>query len=231
MIQNGMYYITEEYKELVRSVGGEWNDSKKRPVVCLIPSTENPQIYWAIPVGKVNHRDDDAMKRIYRYMEFNDIRGCYYHVGRTTNKSIFFISDSVPITDKYILEEHVGINSKHFIVKNPKLITELNIKLKRILAWENARPNYFRQHISAIRDCLLDELTNIEPEQSTESDIEQTTPESTKHSTEEPIHTVEENVEVTAVEEETTIEQTTDPEPVPTPQQEVAATTDQPVSD
>lgn len=28
MIQNGMYYMTDKYKDLVCSLGGEWNDRK-----------------------------------------------------------------------------------------------------------------------------------------------------------------------------------------------------------
>ena len=110
MNQNGMYYITDELKQLIRKLGGEWNDKKKRPVVCLIESTEFCGLYWAIPVGKVNHRNEQAMLRIRTYMDKpdRDLRSCYYHLGRTTNKSIFFISDAIPITDKYILEEHRG---------------------------------------------------------------------------------------------------------------------------
>lgn len=45
MKQNGMYYIKDEFKQLVRSLGGEWNDKKKRPIVCLIQSTEHPDLY------------------------------------------------------------------------------------------------------------------------------------------------------------------------------------------
>ena len=95
-----MYYITEDFKQLIRNLGGEWNDQKKRPIVCLMQSTEHPDLYWAIPVGKVNHRDDKAMERIKSFMNkpTRDLRCCYYHIGRTTNKSIFFISDAIPIT-------------------------------------------------------------------------------------------------------------------------------------
>ena len=109
-----MYYITDELKEIIRSVGGKWNDEKKRPVVCLIPSSENKNLYWAIPVGKVNHRDEVAINRINSYInrDRRDIRSCFYHIGRTTNKSIFFITDVIPITSKYILEEHLGSNLK-----------------------------------------------------------------------------------------------------------------------
>ena len=160
MIKNGMYYITEDFKNLVRSLGGEWNDTKKRPMACVLQSTINPQIYWAIPVGKVNHRNKKEMNRIYNYMSQKDIRGAYYHIGRTTNKSIFFISDCVPLTEKYILEPHNDINGNPFIIKNPKLISELNKKIKRILNWENGKPNYFRQRITDINNYLLNELKN-----------------------------------------------------------------------
>ena len=124
----------------------------------MFQSTENPNIYWAIPVGKVNHRDNIALDRINQFMSYKDIRSCYYHIGRTTNKSIFFITDAVPITKKYILEEHFGANQKPYILKNPNLILELNKKLKRILAWENSKPNHFRQHITDIKNYLLKEL-------------------------------------------------------------------------
>lgn len=170
MKQNGMYYITEEYKELVRSLGGEWNDQKKRPVVCLVPSTENDKMYWAIPVGKVNHRDQKEMERIKRFMSYKsrDLRSCYYHIGRTTNRSIFFMTDAVPITDKYILEEHLGADKKLYIIKNPMLLQELSYKLNRILAFENKKENYFRQHITDIKNYLLDELKAENVEESEE---------------------------------------------------------------
>ena len=175
MKKNGMYYVTEEYKKLINLLGGEWNDKKKRPIVCLVPSSENKKLYWAIPVGKVNHRDDKALERIKFYMDKDkrDIRSCFYHIGRTTNKSIFFITDAIPITEKYILEEHVGADLQHFILKNPNLITTLNYKLKRFLKFETERPNYFRQHITDIKNYLLKELKEEEPSVDENSESEQ----------------------------------------------------------
>ena len=91
MKQNGMYYITNEFKSLVKSLMGNGMIKKKRPIVCLIKSTEANGLYWAIPVGKVNHRDQQAMDRINDYITKpnRDLRSCYYHLGKTTNKSIF----------------------------------------------------------------------------------------------------------------------------------------------
>ena len=57
-----------------------------------------------------------------------------------------------------------------------------------------------------------------------ESNVKPTTPESTEQTTKEPTHTAEEIVEIAAVEEEMV-------EPVTSPQQEVAATTDQSTTD
>ena len=87
-----------------------------------------------------------------------DIRSCFYHIGRTTNRSIFFISDAIPIIDKYIDSEHVGSDNLHYVIKNPKLIAELERKLFRILSVENADKNHFRQHITDVKTKLLEEL-------------------------------------------------------------------------
>lgn len=160
IIEKGMYYPTDDFKNTIRSLGGEWNDTKDRPLVCLIESYEQDGLYWAIPMGKLNHRDTGQIQRIYNYMNkpFHDLRSCYYHIGRTTSKSIFFISDVVPISEKYIDREHFGADNKLFIIKNKKLVSELYRKLTRILQFENHRPNYFRQHISDVKTFIIKEL-------------------------------------------------------------------------
>ena len=65
----------------------------------------------------------------------------------------------------------------------------------------------------------------IKPESSSESDTELTTPESTEQIAEEATNTAEETVETVVIKKEMVIEPASDPEPVPTPHQEVAATT------
>ena len=160
MIERGLYYANADFAALIKSVGGEWNDTKHRPIVCLIKSTENEHLFWAIPMGNLKHRTEEQQKRIEYYMNLpvDDIRSCFYHIGRTTNRSIFFISDAIPIIDKYIDSEHVGPNKLHYIIKNSKLIAELERKLFRILSVENADKNHFRQHITDVKIKLLGEL-------------------------------------------------------------------------
>ncbi|MCR5805928.1 MAG: hypothetical protein K6G68_02710 [Oscillospiraceae bacterium] len=164
MVQNGMYYVKQDLYDIVRSLKGDVGDPRHRPVICLIPSEESEQLFWAIPMGNLNHRTNSQIERIHKYMSYpdNDIRSCYYHIGRTTNDSIFFISDVLPVIDKYIEAEHLGADKKHFILKNPVLIKELQRKVYRVLSYENSSPNRFRQHITDTKNYLLEELVVIE---------------------------------------------------------------------
>jgi hypothetical protein len=56
MILNAMYFGKSEIYDVIRKVGGTWNDNKERPIVCLL-RVDNTDVYWAIPVGNWNHRD------------------------------------------------------------------------------------------------------------------------------------------------------------------------------
>ena len=160
MIEHGMYFGKSEFYQIIRDNGGSWNDSKERPIICLIKSTECDNLYWAIPVGNYEHRNEQAKERIQKFIQYNkkDIRSCFYHIGNTNEKSIFFISDVVPITDKYIDREYLNQSKKIHIVKNKVLLADLEYKLRRILTYEKNNPNFFRQHITDIKNYLIEEL-------------------------------------------------------------------------
>ena len=161
MQEYGLYFGKPEFYSLVRSVGGQWNDTKDRPLVCMLKSLEHEGLYWAIPVGNWGHRSDEAKARIERYMSFpkDDLRSCFYHVGNTDVKSIFFISDTLPIIDRYLEREYLGkYTGRIYVIQNNSLIRAVTDKLKRVLAFERNRPNYFRQHITDIKNRLIDEI-------------------------------------------------------------------------
>lgn len=166
MNEGVIYFGKNEFYNVIRKIGGQWNDSKERPIVCLMKLSENDNIYWAIPMGNWNHRDKRAKDRLYKYLNFqeDDIRSCFYHIGRTDEKSIFFISDVVPITEKYIDRTYLNkYNNEPYVIKNKKLLSELERKTKRILSWENGHPNYFRQHITDIKNYLSDAPRSSNP--------------------------------------------------------------------
>lgn len=161
MQEYGLYFGTEDFYNLIRSVGGQWNDTKERPLVCMMRSLAYAGLYWAVPVGNWAHRDEKAKKRIERFMSCprDDLRSCYYHVGNTDVKSIFFISDTVPIVDGYVEREYLGRHTgKAYVIQNKALIQAISDKLRRILSFENSRPNYFRQHITDVRNRLMGDV-------------------------------------------------------------------------
>lgn len=169
--EKGIYFAKNKFYQIIKDVGGNWNDQKERPLVALIPSNENPEIYWAIPMGDYNHRDEQQKKRIKSFLnrDSKDISSCFYHVGKTDKKSIFFISDVVPITMKYIEREYFigrGETKSQYIIKNPNLISELERKVGRIIAFEKnytksqGKPK-FRQNILEIHSYLLNEITAV----------------------------------------------------------------------
>lgn len=141
IIEKGMYFAKNDLYQIVRNVGGQWNDRKFRPIVTLIQSSDNSNIYWAIPMGDYDHRDEAARERMEKYLNLptEKIGSCFYHIGRTNKKSIFFVSKVIPITEKYIEREFlVGPrrNNQQLVIKNTGLIEELERKVKRIVAYE-----------------------------------------------------------------------------------------------
>ncbi len=161
MTEHGIYFGKSEFYQKIRDLGGTWNDSKERPLVCLVKNKQYDNIYWAIPMGNWEHRNSEAQKRIQKFLEYKktDLRSCYYHIGKTDVTSIFFLSDAVPITQEYIEREYIGQYTKSpYVIKNKQLIAELERKLARILSWEKVNPNYFRQHITDILNALKSDM-------------------------------------------------------------------------
>lgn len=163
MKEYGLYFGKESFYNLINSLGGQWKDTKERPIVCMMKALDYSGLYWAIPIGNWEHRDDKAKSRINKFLSLpkDDLRSCYYHIGNTDVKSIFFISDTIPIIDKYLEREYNGkYTHKHYIIQNKTLIQDITEKLKRIISFERSKPNYFRQHITDLKVRLINELNN-----------------------------------------------------------------------
>ena len=156
MNERFVYFLKDEFKTVIHSCGGVWNDTKQRPIVCLLKASENENLFWAIPMGNMAHRNEEQRKRIESFMNLpsRDIRSCYYHIGRTDKESLFFISDAVPVTDQYVDKEYL-VNNCPFEIKNEETLNALRKKLYRILSDENRKPNKYRQHITDVKRYLI----------------------------------------------------------------------------
>ena len=163
MKPTGFYKLSSEYLTLVRRLGGIYRDNKERPVYCCIQDRDNPEIYWAIPTSDIAHRTPEQLERIKRYCSFEvrDIRSCYYHIGHTNRPAIFKISNVLPVTEKHIDGEYIS-QGTHLVLRDKKLIAEIERKLSRILFDESRHPNKYEQHISSAYSFLADEIARTD---------------------------------------------------------------------
>lgn len=163
-MKENFLFLKSDYYNQIRKLGGTWNDYKVRPVFVAFPSTENPKIYWAVPVGNFKHRTTRQKQRIrsYIYSNPNKIESSFYHIGKTDKQSIFFISDVIPITEEYIERSYnvgTGMNRGPYVIKNPNLIRAISNKIGNILEYEKryykryTKP-YFRQNIIGLYNFL-----------------------------------------------------------------------------
>ncbi len=65
----GLYFGKESFYDLIKSAGGQWNDTKERPIVCMMKALDYSGIYWAVPIGNWAHRSDEAKARITKFIK------------------------------------------------------------------------------------------------------------------------------------------------------------------
>lgn len=161
MIENGLYVVKREFLDIITSLGGDCdiNSGDKRPVFCCVKDKKIEGLYWAIPTSDISHRSESQIAHYNMYMSCNenDLRSCYYHIIKTNRIALYKISSCYPITDKYIDHEYT-INKTHVIIQREKDISEINRKFRRIIAMENRKSNYFKQHITDVKNYLIQEL-------------------------------------------------------------------------
>ena len=105
MIENGFYKISPDFIQLIKGLGGQYLDTKERPIFCCFEDKYTKNIYWAIPTSDLSHRSEKQKEKIQSYCNLNindDIRASFYHLGTTNKPAIYRISNCLPVTDKYI---------------------------------------------------------------------------------------------------------------------------------
>lgn len=158
MKQGCFYIIKDEFFEKFTNMGCKfkYNKNATRPTYCCFEDTKHAGLFWAIPTGSLKNKD---LNRINEYIEFDerDIRSCFYHIGYTNRKALFYISSAFPIIDKYVQREYTT-NGIPLELKRVKIQNEVRKKLLKILTYENRFPNKLEPHITTIKDVLLQEL-------------------------------------------------------------------------
>jgi len=159
MLENGFYKVTQDFIELIRRLGGIYQDAKERPIFCCFEDKYAKGLYWAIPTSDISHRKPEQIAKINAWVKLpgRDIRSNWYHIGHTNRPALYRISNCFPITDKYIEGEYIS-QGQHLILANKTDIGIIKRKLARVLFDENRHPNKYEQHITSIKEYLLNEF-------------------------------------------------------------------------
>lgn len=159
MIENGFYKISQDFIDLIRCLGGKYQDAKERPMFCCFEDKYINKLYWAIPTSDLSHRDKKVMDRINYLINLHerDIRSCWYHIGHTNRPALYRISNCFPITERYIDDIYTS-KGKHLMLMNKKEIEIIRRKLSRVLFDESKNPNKYEQRISDIKEYLIKDL-------------------------------------------------------------------------
>nr|DAJ60352.1 MAG TPA: hypothetical protein [Caudoviricetes sp.]DAZ74995.1 MAG TPA: hypothetical protein [Caudoviricetes sp.] len=161
MTENGLYVVKRDILNVITSLGGDCdiNSGDKRPVFCCVKDNKIEGLYWAIPTSDISHRNKAQIEYYNMCMQCDDkdLRSCYYHIVQSNRTALYKISSCYPITNKYIDHEYT-VNKIHVVIQKKKDIFEINRKFRRIISMENRKPNYFRQHITDVKNYLIREL-------------------------------------------------------------------------
>lgn len=159
MRENRFYLVTQTFIDLIKDLGGKYEDNKQRPIYCCIKDKYIDGLYWAIPTSDISHRTPEQLTKFTNYMRLskNDIRSAYYHIGHTNKQALYRISNCFPITQKYIDREYIS-KGKPLELKDKDEIESIKKKLFRILSYEGRFPNRLEQHITVTKNHLQSEL-------------------------------------------------------------------------
>ena len=171
MIQNGFYKIKPEFVKLINQIGGKYADQKERPVFCCVKDAKIKSLYWAIPTSDLSHHSSVQIEKIKKWCAEKSIRSAYYHIGFTNRPAIYRISSCFPITQKHIDAEYIS-KGIHLILRDKREIETIRGKLGRILFDESIHPNKYEQHITDIRNYLVEELKQVEKSNSEHEEIQ-----------------------------------------------------------
>jgi len=159
MVENGFYKVKQDFIDIIKKLGGIYKDAKERPIFCCFEDKYIKGLFWMIPTSNLSHRSPELIAKINNWVNLpsNDIRSNYYHIGHTNKPAVYRISNCFPITEKYIEGIYVS-QGKHLILRDKKEIEIIRRKLSRILFDESKHPNKYEQHITSIKNYLLEEI-------------------------------------------------------------------------
>ena len=224
------YDVDAEYVDFLKTIDKQVPDIRYSGInkfVCGVVLNINGTEYYA-PISHMTNKQRTNMLIYDNKKPISTIRFSFMFPAFS---EVLKIKDFTEIAKKNRKYADLLYAEYKYCVTHEKEILENAQKIYKIGCNKNHKLNYTCCDFKKLEAEYVNYKKEEKQSKSKESDEQEPTiPESIEQTTKEPTLTVEETVEVT-VEEEKVVETTTDPEPATTPQQEVAATTEQATTD
>lgn len=152
--------LKDEFRKLQDQVGVGNIDLKKRPHLLAMKDNLHPDLYWVIPITTKNHLSPSRIEKIEEMINQSKkyIQHNFFEAATIDKVEVYLkISSAFPITEKYISHLFKRGN-RQIILKNEYKIQKIEKKLRKILAFENQKPNHFEQKITKLKTLLLEEI-------------------------------------------------------------------------
>ena len=161
MVECGFYVLKNDFFIIVKELGGERDSlaGDRRPVYCCIKDDIVEGLYWAIPTSPLGDKMPHQIQRYKQYMSFPDwdLRSSYYHLAKSNLEAVYNVSACFPFTEKYVSHPFTA-EGAHVILRRKRDVAIIEKKLRKILAFELKKNNYFNQRITDIKSYLVREL-------------------------------------------------------------------------
>ena len=154
--ENGLYSVHDKYFEDFKSKWFCDNKSENRPY--YVSFIDNDNITWLIPLSS---QVDNYKKKISEY-EKNNKTCILYHIGKIMGKEkAFLIGNMFPVSEEYIKKPYT-FSGIHYVIKDTKLIKELNKKAKRYILLVEQNKLHPKVDIMSIHNKLKEKtLTTV----------------------------------------------------------------------
>lgn len=156
MVLNGVYKIKDEFYDLFDDEALTHNKGENRPFFYCIEDENVQELYWLIPMTS----QVDKLKATLREKYNDDPEKCDLFIINHHSKkpSAFLTVDIFPIIKKFIHSEYT-MYGQHYVIKDKKLITQINKKARKVLALKNKGVKLTPKSIDILK--IKDELVKL----------------------------------------------------------------------
>lgn len=172
MDKNDLYFIKDEYFEKYQSDNNESNKGEGHDRPCYY-SFSDGSIHWMVPISSRVHKYEVLYNKAIEKYGSCDTLAFLYIKG---NLNVALIQNMIPVTDNYIKNVYLDVNTNKPIQVNDKKKREINAKVRKVLRLSGSGKKLTFTPIQEFKERLLEEYACVEEIDIIDQDNNEDTP-------------------------------------------------------